>query len=82
MEVDLSVVEPKHHELNIIFDPAKKSVVIKFDVTEFGTWEYILGILEMAKIHASFMRSQSLMIQQAQAQAQMQQAQQLVRNIR
>lgn len=82
MEVDLSVVEPKQHELKIVFDPKAKTVGMTFDAKEFGTWDYILGILEMAKIHASFMRQQSLMMQQMQAEAQMRQAQQIIKTVR
>jgi hypothetical protein len=69
MEVDLNAVEPKQHELKIVFDPVTKGVAIKYDIKEFGTWEYIIGILEMAKMQASFMRQQIMMQQAMQQQA-------------
>lgn len=75
MEVDLSAVEPKQHELKIILDPDKQTVGIKFDNSEFKTWDFILATLEMARIAAEFQKQQAMMMQAMQQQAAAQQMQ-------
>lgn len=74
MQVDQNIVKSSH-ELKIIFDPAKQGVSLNYDLSEFGTWEYIIGVLEMAKMHAMTMRQKTLMMQAMQEQAAAQQMQ-------
>lgn len=75
MDIDLSVAEPKQHELKILFDPKSQSVGISFDKDEFKTWDFILGVIEMGKRAAEFSKQQAMMMQAMQQQAAAQQMQ-------
>lgn len=82
MEPEIAVV--KENEITIKFHPDKQVCVIEFKPTEFKTWDFVLGVLEMAKLAAIQKRDQSMMAammqQQAQAQAAQRQAQ-IIRNL-
>lgn len=59
--------------LKIVFDPATQSVAMEFDTKEVKTWEFILGLLEMARNYAEFrlaVKRAENMQQQAQQQMQ------------
>ena len=68
MEVDLNVVEPKQHELKIVFDPQKQAVVLNFESQHFKSWDFVLGIIEMARSVAEDTRQRMMMQQVMQAQ--------------
>lgn len=79
MEVDLSAVESKPHELKILFDPKSQSVGISFDKDEFKTWDFILGVIEMGKRAAEFQKQQTMMMQAMQQQAAAQHAHRVIK---
>lgn len=75
-------MDTESNRINIVFDPDKQSVSIKFKTEDFKTWDYILGILEMAKIQAQFQKQQAMMIAAMNQQAQAQHASKIISNLR
>lgn len=57
------------NDITIKFDPALQAALVEFDNRVYRSYEYVLGVLEMAKL--------TLMQQRAMAQAMAMQAQQV-----
>lgn len=61
------------YALTVLYNPDTQSVEVQFEAAQFRTWEFILGVLEMAKLTATAKRQMSQMVamQQQAAEAQM-----------
>lgn len=71
-QVSEELAKPKVYKLTIEFAPELQGVNIVFDNTEYRTFDYILGIIEMAKRRCEFLAQQSMALQmQAQMESQM-----------
>ena len=55
----------------VLYDPDTQSIGLRFDNAQFRNWEFVIGVLDMAKQKAEHMKrmAEIAMIQQ-QAQAQ------------
>jgi len=68
--------------LTINFDPATQQVGLVFDTAQFKTWDFMLAILEQAKVHAqdrkrdAYVAGMQQMAQQAMVDQQLQAAMQ------
>lgn len=70
-EPETTDLTPKPYELKLIFDPQKQSMSIKFESEDIKTWNFVIGLIEMARIEANFQREASMAMhamQQQQAQ--------------
>jgi len=64
-------------DIVIQYNPATQAVALKFDPAQFKTFEFILGILEMAKLWTQHMKIGAIqVVAQQQAQQMMMAAQQ------
>jgi hypothetical protein len=59
-----------HGALTVKFDSERQAAEVYFDPNEFRSWDFIIGVLEMAKLYANTMRANSIMVQQQQAMQQ------------
>lgn len=80
--VNGSTPAPAVAGIHIDFDAQTQTVNLTLNPLEFRTWDFVLGILEMAKLKAQQMRQEALMNQMMQQQAQAQQANHLLRRLR
>lgn len=60
--------------LTVTFDPERQVAHLEFDQPAFRTWDFVLGVLEMARVEAErrkrFKETEILVAQQQQAQLQ------------
>ena len=63
---------PELPTLHVVYDPLKQAVGIQFEATDFKTWDFVLAILDMAKMKAQTQQkmAQVAMLQQAAAMQQ------------
>jgi hypothetical protein len=59
--LDLSQVKPEEKAvpgpekcIKLIWDDESQGVAVQFNAAEFKTWDFVLGILEMARMKAEF----------------------------
>lgn len=69
------------YSLVIDWDPAKQDVTLQWDRTQLRTYEFILGLLEMAKRKVEDVRSLQRVRQMQQGMAEAQQMDQIKRQI-
>lgn len=60
--------------LTVTFDPERQVAHLEFDPLAFRTWDFVLGVLEMARVEAErrkrFRETEILVAQQQQAELQ------------
>lgn len=71
-------VVPEFADFTIRFNPTLQAIDLKYDPKEFKTWDFVLGILQMAVVKITQVRNmqivQQLQQQQMQAMAEAQEA--------
>ncbi len=56
------------HPLVVRYEPATQNVTLQFNTGHYKTWEFILAVLEMAKLHAEkCLKAQLIQTMQQQA---------------
>ncbi len=56
------------HALVVRFEPQTHNVTLQFNTGHFRTWEFVLAVLEMAKLHAEkCLKAQLIQTMQQQA---------------
>jgi hypothetical protein len=75
-------MEPEKNTINIIWDPEKQAVGLKFNNADFKTWTFVVGVLQMAVDSANERKEQAQMVAAMQQQAQAQQMGKIIQNIR
>lgn len=75
-------MEPEKNTINIVWDPEKQAVGLKFNNTEFKTWTFVSAILQMAIDTANEKKEQANMMAIMNQQAQAQQMGKIIQNIR
>lgn len=66
------IVQPHKPAITVTYDPKTQVAQLEFDPEQVKTYEFLLGLLEIAMLNAKDMRTMAQMQNMQQAQAQMQ----------
>lgn len=75
-------MEPEKNTINVIWDPEKQAIGLKFNTGDFKTWQFVMAVLQMAIENAKEKSDQAKMIAAVNHQAQAQQMGKIIQNIR
>lgn len=68
-------------EMTITFDPQTHATGLRFDPQKIRNWDFVLGLLEMGKLHALDKKREAYMAFMQQQQLQAAQEQQLLQEL-